>query len=276
MRFSERLKEILGDRSVYQFAEQKGLSHQYIYNILNGQYDDNPSPLISSRMCLILDISPEDLKNYVFQPDDDFISEVCDELYTKILVDQEKTRKNLIHIIKGNDYKDMSLVSSFGFTKSNFPNIHLYRVTNELSQFCLVKIDSKKIYDRSSIWYIDQNIRDYTNLLLLKNANFNNNIIKAFMPESIDVDKIYNFLRVNNRILFVTSSLLVFQELSNYNFNLLSSDDMQIIFVRANYSPQSAIISGKQIIDINKTEKNKSIKIPQNKRYISKPTNKKQ
>ena len=135
--YCKRVREETG-LTVPNFAAFKGVSDTQVLRIENGFYDNNPSPLVISRICATYGLSVENLNRVDIKLDDDFINKV--KAYSVIEKPSNKREEYLHYFV--DEY-----LKSNGFLNIEFSELY----SSELDKREKRKFNLKKISERYDI-----------------------------------------------------------------------------------------------------------------------------
>jgi len=261
MKFSELLKEKIQDEPLYKVCKRFGIAQAKAYKIINGEYDENISPLIAARLCIIFDIDPKDLKEFDFNPSDSFINAV-EKIYSDIMnpahVDNSRFSKNeLKKSLINNGYildNSWDVPAVIQFSSNINDAIFAYTATKEKNDLIVFDLPTRKMYSNSSSDYPDHNIRDFSNLFLLINSkNYKFKTMSDYQALSSISDSFNKFaskFKTCSNFVFYTRSKELYDRISFFEFDSLNNKNIQLIYCSYPKKTKTKVIMGKQFINI--------------------------
>ena len=264
MNFSDILKEKLNDKSPYDLAEEYDVSHTTIYKIINGEMD-NPSVLLAARLCAMLDIDSNTLRDFDFHPDETYIKKVKEKI--EIAKDKELFKDEVRSLVN-----DRIIMRSI---KNDFSNYHPYKPKNiGVMDFgnlgiTYVVLHDNKIKDETVIEfrlpvrrispqsdsYDNKPLGDFFTIMMallsdqsfvVENSNGNylaNIIITSSNNKSSVTKSVKNFV-------FSTTSKLLYDELCKYSIKDMNKYNISLFYRYKNgYDGEAKVLLGDRIVN---------------------------
>lgn len=264
MNFSTYLKAISINKSVRILANEYGVSHTTIYKILKGEMD-NPTPLVAARLCIMLDLDPEELRKFDFNPSDDFILETRNIVndYTSsgldLKVDDDRAYSNFhrTYIMKY-DYPVYVRFHAYAYDDDFNPGPECFAYGTDDGTVDLMSfiVSSDKVYKGKSPYH---NIRDFLNYILMITTDHGRQLIDKNINRPNDIH--YSCKDCKDYIFFTTSKA-IYDEIKLYKFNCFPNLNFQLVYSRYNRKMETTVLSGKEIIQLSSKELNEVIHYP--------------
>lgn len=259
MNFSSLLKEKVDKSSAYKVAKELGVSHTTIYKILNGEMD-NPSPVVATRLCTLLNVDPDDLKNFDFNPSESFVDEVKERFYFSEIdrdsIDQYPASfVDFNKVLNKNNYILENIIVTPKLDKGLYRTIAVYKFYNKVIDKHIIVFDFpyRKTFDRKKETYPDHFIRDFSNILLhiitekplsyfKSKDGKNDKLIFGLNSDNIDLtSEIKNYI-------FLTTSYTLYSQFISYIIKCPIDINIQAICYKHKNQMYSTMLSGTEII----------------------------
>ncbi len=264
MNFSDILKEKLNDKSPYDLAEEYDVSHTTIYKIINGEMD-NPSVLLAARLCTMLDIDPNTLRDFDFHPDDSYIKKVEEKM--EIVKDKELFKNEVQSLVidriimrsirddhsHRHSYITKNIgVMDFGNLGSTYVVLHDNKVKDEtVIEF---RLPVRRINPQSNS-YDNKSLGDFLTIMmaLLSDQSFVVQNAEGNLTANIIISSGNNKSSVTKSVknyVFSTTSKLLYDELCKYAITDVDKYNISLFYRYKNgYDGEAKALLGDRIIN---------------------------
>ncbi len=263
MNFSEIIKEKLNDKSPYDLAEDYGVSHTTIYKIINGEMD-NPSVLLAARLCAMLDIDPNTLRQFDFHPDETYIRKVEEKMeiakdkelfeneIQSLLIDRLVTIE-INNLSTRHPYKSKNIgVMNFGNLGNTYVVLHDNRIKDEaVIEF---RLPVRRISSQSNS-YDYKSLGDFFTIMmaLLSEQSFVVDNQDSNLPANITITNDGNKSSITKSVknfVFSTTSGLLYSELCKYVIKDVKKYNITLFYrYKDSYHCESTVLLGDKIMN---------------------------